>query len=74
MHNTRRCRGGCGKAIAEPGILAAVLLIVAAQFGGEPAWGQQVPTSVDPGQIERRFDTKPKLRDQPGPNSGLSMK
>ncbi len=32
-----------------------------------PAWGQQVPTSVDPGQIEQRFDIKPRLRKAPGP-------
>lgn len=32
-----------------------------------PAWGQQVPTSVDPGQIEQRFDVKPRLREAPGP-------
>lgn len=46
--------------------LAAAAVLAAVSFAA-PAGAQDVPTSVDPGQIEQRFDTRPRLREAPGP-------
>lgn len=48
-------------------LAAAVAFMAVAAAAAAPAWPQEVPASVDPGQIERRFDTKPRLREAPGP-------
>ena len=32
-----------------------------------PAFAQELPSSVEPGQIEKRFEVRPRVREEPGP-------
>ncbi len=45
---------------------AAVLFALVLILGGSAA-AQEIPGSVEPGQLEKRFDIQPRLREKPGP-------
>ena len=58
---------GQGVTLAHRRAAAVLVLGLAMWTLSVAAIAQEIPGSVDPGQIEKRFDTQPKIRERPGP-------
>jgi hemolysin activation/secretion protein len=49
------------------GVLWGIVCTAVGAAPAAPAFAQELPSSVEPGQIEKRFEVRPRVREEPGP-------